>query len=99
MLSDVLADDDDYRRRFEREARVAARLQHSGLVAVYDVGTESGRPYLVMELVPGDTLAERIAAGTAGDLDLVTLARSFSMRSRTSTARASCTATSSRATS
>jgi eukaryotic-like serine/threonine-protein kinase len=75
ILSDLLAEDADYRRRFEREARVAARLNHPGLVGILDFGAESERPYLVMELVRGDTLAERIAAGTIGELDLVALAR------------------------
>ena len=75
LLSDVLAGDADYRRRFEREARVAARLNHPGLVGIYDFSVESERPYLVMELVRGDTLAERIAAGRTGELDLVALAR------------------------
>jgi hypothetical protein len=75
VLSDVLAGDEGYRRRFEREARVAARLSHPGLVGVLDFGAESGRPYLVMELVRGDTLAERLAAGTTRGLDLVALAR------------------------
>jgi eukaryotic-like serine/threonine-protein kinase len=75
ILSDVLAGDADYRRRFEREARVAARLNHPGLVGIYDFSAESERPYLVMELVRGDMLAERIAAGRTGELDLVALAR------------------------
>jgi len=75
VLSDVLAGDESYRRRFEREARVAARLQHPGLVAVYDFGAEAGLPYLVMEHVRGGTLAERIAAGTVGELELATMTR------------------------
>jgi serine/threonine protein kinase len=74
ILADVLAEDAGYRRRFEREARVAARLSHPGVVAIHDVSAESERPYLVMELVRGDTLAERIAAGRTGELDLVALA-------------------------
>src|SRR5919106_4817571 len=75
VLSDVLAGDADYRRRFVREARVAARLNHPGLVGIHDFSAESERPYLVMELVCGDTLADRIAAERAGELDLVALAR------------------------
>jgi eukaryotic-like serine/threonine-protein kinase len=75
ILSDVLAGDADYRRRFEREARVAARLNHPGLVGIHDFSAESERPYLIMELVRGDTLAGRIAAGRTGELDLVALAR------------------------
>lgn len=43
---------------FMREARTLARLNHPGLVTVFDAGTTHGRPFLVMELVEGDTLAE-----------------------------------------
>lgn len=75
ILSDVLAGDDSYRRRFEREAQVAASLNYPGLVGVLDFGVQAERPYLVMELVDGGTLAGRIAAGTAGALDLDSLAR------------------------
>lgn len=49
--------------RFEREARVAARLTHPGVVAVYDAGHEGDDLYLVMELVDGDSLAHRLARG------------------------------------
>jgi serine/threonine protein kinase len=75
ILSDALAGDRAYRPRFEREARVAARFAHSGLVGIHDYGTEAGRPYLVMELVRGDTLADRVAAGEADKLDHAGLAR------------------------
>jgi hypothetical protein len=74
ILSDVLAGDESYRHRFAREARVAADLSHPGLVGILDFGAESERPYLVMELVRGDTLAQRIAAGTTRELDLLALA-------------------------
>jgi eukaryotic-like serine/threonine-protein kinase len=50
-------------RRFEREARIAARLAHPNIVAVYDVGGHGGSRYLVMELVEGRTVAEILAAG------------------------------------
>jgi len=45
-----------YRERFRREARLAARLNHPGLVRVLDFGEEGDLPYLVMELVRGQTL-------------------------------------------
>ena len=49
--------------RFRREARAVALLSHANVVRVYDQGMEGDFPYLVMELVPGPTLADRIAAG------------------------------------
>jgi predicted Ser/Thr protein kinase len=47
-------------RRFRVEAEAAARLQHEGVVRVYDVGHEAGRPYLVMEYVEGGSLKDRL---------------------------------------
>ena len=75
LLSDSLAHDQSYLSRFRREARLAAGLSHPNLVKVYDFGGEDERPYLVMEYVEGETLAARIAGGTALDLDPGRLAR------------------------
>jgi hypothetical protein len=47
-------------RRFLREAEVARRLDHPGIVPVLDAGEENGRPYLVMELVEGEDLRRRL---------------------------------------
>jgi serine/threonine-protein kinase len=58
-----LAADDAMRRRFEDEGRLAARLAHPNVVQVYDSGEADRVPYLVMELIDGPTLAQRIAAG------------------------------------
>jgi eukaryotic-like serine/threonine-protein kinase len=60
-LAASLDADDVLQKRFFREARVAARLSHPNLVAVYDVGDEDGLPYIVMEYVEGETLADLIA--------------------------------------
>lgn len=60
LLADNLAGDDEVRRRFSREARLAAKLDHPNIVQVFDVGEEEGRPYIVMEQVEGGTLGERM---------------------------------------
>lgn len=57
-LAENLAADPEFRRRFEREASLAARLSHPNIVAVYDVGEEDGRPFIVMEYVEGESVAE-----------------------------------------
>jgi eukaryotic-like serine/threonine-protein kinase len=57
-LADHLADDPEVRSRFVREARLAARLSHPNVVAVFDAGEEDTRPYIVMEYVEGETLAD-----------------------------------------
>jgi serine/threonine protein kinase len=58
VLAESLAGDEAFRRRFLREARLAARLSHPNVVGVYDAGEEAGGPYIVMEYVEGRTLAE-----------------------------------------
>ncbi len=60
-LAENLARDDDLRRRFLREARLAARLAHPNVVRVFDVGEDDGRPFIAMEYVEGETLAELVA--------------------------------------
>ena len=60
-LAASLVADDVLQKRFFREARMAARLSHPNLVAVYDVGEEDGLPYIVMEYVEGETVADLIA--------------------------------------
>ncbi len=49
--------------RFEREARAIARVSHPNICTVYDVGQDAGVPFLVMELLDGETLAERVLRG------------------------------------
>jgi serine/threonine protein kinase len=60
-LAENLARDDDLRERFVREGRLAARLGHPNIVRVYDVGEADGRPYIAMEHVDGETLADLLA--------------------------------------
>ena len=62
VLRRELADDPTFLERFRREARAAAGLAHPGVAGVYDYGELGGQPFIVMELVEGETLAERVAA-------------------------------------
>src|SRR4029077_6881340 len=51
-------------QRFEREAKTISQLSHPHICALYDVGRESDTEYLVMELLEGDTLSDRLAKGS-----------------------------------
>ena len=102
ILADHLAEDDGFVARFRREALAAARLVHPNIVQVYDSGRdeESGRHFIVMEYVPGDSVAQmlrdRDRAGQSARRS--TSSRRPALGSSTRTATASSTATSSRGT-
>ncbi|MFL5885788.1 MAG: serine/threonine-protein kinase, partial [Thermoleophilaceae bacterium] len=63
-------DDEPVPQRAAREARVAARLNHPGIVALYELAADDEAVYLVSELVPGRTLAELMRAGAVSDQDV-----------------------------
>ena len=63
LLPESMAKDPDLRRRFEQEARLAASLNHPNVMAIYDVGLDSHPPYIVAELVIGESLRAIVAAG------------------------------------
>ena len=63
VLPDEFAADPERRKRFQREARVVAALQHPNIVTIHSVEEDQGVHFLTMELVEGDTLAARIPPG------------------------------------
>src|SRR5690242_6620313 len=63
VLPARLSQSREARARFEREARVISGLNHPHICVLHDLGQESDVDYLVMELVEGETLAQRIARG------------------------------------
>src|SRR5215471_5884067 len=62
VLPAALSADADRLNRFELEARAAAALNHPNILAVYDIGTERGAPFIVSELLEGRTLRERMTS-------------------------------------
>jgi hypothetical protein len=58
ILPTALAGDEDRLRRFEQEARAAGMLNHPNIMAIYDVGTHEGSPFVVSELLQGQTLRD-----------------------------------------
>src|SRR5262249_20319754 len=63
VLPQHLSSSADVRQRFEREAKTVSQLSHPHICALYDVGREGETEYLVMELLEGETLAERLTKG------------------------------------
>jgi serine/threonine-protein kinase len=71
VLAQHLTGDVNFRARFLQESRLASRLSHPNVVQVYDAGETDGSPFIVMEYVPGDTIANR---GRLGHGEVVPLA-------------------------
>jgi serine/threonine protein kinase/tetratricopeptide (TPR) repeat protein len=65
--------DDTARRHFRKEAMALARLNHPNIETVYEFGTQDGMDFLVMEYVPGKTLADRLTGGTIPEKEVVAL--------------------------
>ena len=63
VLPDEFAQNEERLARFKREAKVLASLNHPGIAAIHGLEESDGTHYLVLELVPGETLAERISRG------------------------------------
>ena len=63
VLPSAFSADIDRLHRFEQEARAAAALNHPNILAVYDIGADGGAPFIVSELLEGETLRERARSG------------------------------------
>jgi serine/threonine protein kinase len=66
VLPEEVAADADRLRRFEREAKAVAKLDHPNILAIHDFGTDEGVTYSITELLEGETLRERLEAGAFG---------------------------------
>jgi serine/threonine-protein kinase len=75
VLPDAFANDAERVARFEREARVLASLNHSNIAAIHGLEESGERKFLVMELVEGETLAERIGRGPIPVDETLTIAK------------------------
>jgi eukaryotic-like serine/threonine-protein kinase len=63
VLAAHAAGDPAFRERFDREARTISQLNHTQICTLHDVGEENGAPYLVLEYLEGETLADRLTRG------------------------------------
>src|SRR5580693_1370049 len=61
--------------RFQREAQSASVLNHPNICTIHDIGEQGGRPYLVMELLRGETLRETLRNGALSVTEVVTYSR------------------------
>jgi tetratricopeptide (TPR) repeat protein len=75
LMTKDLLEDFQLKVRFEREARTIASLEHPAIVPVYDSGEDQQRPYLVMRLMSGGTLADRLAQGPMSISETVNILR------------------------
>lgn len=74
LPKDVLRDSEGF-ARFVEEARAASALNHPGIVTIHDYGEEEGQPYIVMELVEGESLKQRLVYGPVSTKEAATLGR------------------------
>src|SRR5512147_337824 len=60
----------NFLERFQREARVVAKLEHPNIVPIYDFSEHEGRPYLVMKFIEGETLKARLSRGALSQAEM-----------------------------
>ena len=71
VLHDTFVRDDSFLERFEREARIIARLEHPHIVPIYDYAESDGRPYFIMKYIEGGTLKRRAIKQGIGLDDMI----------------------------
>ncbi len=75
VMHPAFKQDPGFVQRFNREARIVARLDHPNIVPIYDYAEHAGHPYLVMRFVEGETLKARLRRGPLGPDQIVQVAR------------------------
>jgi serine/threonine protein kinase len=79
LIPDSFATDRIRLDRFEQEARAAGQLNHPNILAVYDVGSHAGAPYIVSELLEGESLGSRLRGGALSTRKAVDYARQIAL--------------------
>src|SRR4029078_4620404 len=71
VLASKHIEDETMKQRFLREARMASQLNHPNLATIHEIGEAAGNPYIVMEYVKGQTLAQRLEVGLLSVREIV----------------------------
>lgn len=74
VLPAQVTEDETVRQRFEREARAISRLNHPNICTLHDIGDHEGNPFIVMEIVEGESLQLRLSKGRLDVSSILTLA-------------------------
>jgi tRNA A-37 threonylcarbamoyl transferase component Bud32 len=75
VLHPAFKEDPNFLGRFQREARLVARLEHPNIVPIYDFAEHEGHPYLVMKFIEGETLKARLTRGRLDDAEILKITR------------------------
>lgn len=75
VLHPVFLEDASFHQRFDREAKVIAKLEHPNIVPIYDYAEHNGQPYLVMKYIEGETLKARLGRGPLTQQELLDVVR------------------------
>lgn len=75
VLHPAFKEDPNFLGRFQREARLVAKLEHPNIVPIYDFAEQEGHPYLVMKYIEGETLKARLQKGKLSNEAIITITR------------------------